>query len=231
VTVTAARHSSKENVVMAKAACVFDEPTHTYTLDGMKVPSVTQIMSRVGVCNDDGHWNSVSHAEFASDPTAGAFGTAFHEVPECRLKGIDLDYDKKMQPWVDTLETFFADHPWLKTSRLQGKLAVEQIVYSRLHRYAGMFDWLARDERESKPVYYLIDWKTSTQMQSHWDMQLAAYEEALREMYPNLPRMINRWAVRIGNNKYQISKRSGSMHRVDWSRFQSCKNVFHMMKG
>jgi hypothetical protein len=58
-------------------------------------------------------------------------------------------------------------------------VGVEQVVYSRLFRYAGKFDWLGHIRGRSG--FALIDWKTSIKAIPGTALQLAGYADAYYE--------------------------------------------------
>ena len=154
----------------------FEEKGHEYRWNGKVVPSVTQIMGRVGVrttvSSGREYWNSISGSEFISDEVAANFGTAFHTVAEAKLNGWGVGYDSSMDPWVNGFDKFISDNIDLITAKFDNELMIEKMLYSRRYGYPLTFDWLAIDQNTDQ--YYLVDWKTSTSMQKHWWIQLGA---------------------------------------------------------
>lgn len=72
---------------------------------------------------------------------------------------------------------FMAFQDWAKSVNLK-PLLIEQVVYSRTHRYAGTMDLLA----EVNDVITLVDVKTSKGVYPEYFLQVAAYAKALDEM-------------------------------------------------
>lgn len=205
---------------------LIDEATHTYTVDGVVKPSVTQILSGVGVKDDRGRWNSISGAEWCKDDDGIArdFGKAVHAVAHYRVLGVDCDFDPAMGKWIKGLDMFFEENNQLKPARMAGKLLAETSMYSTRYDYCGTPDY---------PVvnYYgkivIIDWKTSTTFQKHWRIQLAAYANLVKEhmALPYLPATIT---VRIMEEDYDEDPRTSAEVLVDFNKFLSCRNVLQM---
>jgi len=142
----------------------FDEATHTYSLDGKVVPSVTQILN---IANDFGFVNKDVLDR------ASKFGTAVHKMTElydaCDLNEATLDI--ALLPYLDAWKMFLSNTNFRVISS-------EARVYSK-HGYAGTFDRLGYlDGRLT-----LLDIKTSTTVARSTSLQLAAYEQAYKEMH------------------------------------------------
>jgi hypothetical protein len=197
----------------------FDESTHTYTWNGSVVPSVTQLLSRVGVKRDDeSHWNSISGSEFMHGCEVQAeFGTHFHMVAELYIRKILGEYDPAMEPWVKGLEKFMEVHSNL------GTVLLEEPIYSKRYGYAGTLDWLSVDSQSE--TYYLIDWKTSVAFSPTWYMQTAAYEQLVRESL-GIKKKIIRMPVRVFEFDYFAYPRRNNPE--DWNKFLSVLNVYKM---
>jgi len=195
----------------------FDELTHTYTVDGVVKPSVTQVMSRVATrSGDDQPWKSISGWEnFQGCQTNTDFGTAFHSIAAYKLKKLDFAHDEAMDPWIHGLNTFLDDFPAFETR------AIEQAMYSKLG-FCGTADWIAQRFGD----WFVIDWKTGGQISKTSRLQTAAYEQMARETL-NIPAKakVHRWTVRIFEGGYQLEKRTAK-DRLDWLKFQSILNVY-----
>lgn len=193
----------------------FNEHDHKYTWNGKTVLSVTQILSSIGVrSSEDSFWNSISGSEFIKDNRASAFGTEFHSIAEYTLKDCLGKYDPAFEPWVNGLNKFFEDYSDLVTYNFhcQSKINtvsdykpgfgydfIEMPLYSR-RGYAGTPDWLAESTKDGS--IWLIDWKTSTQKQEHWKLQMAAYALLIKENF-GIRKKINRMSVRVFENDYE----------------------------
>jgi len=142
----------------------FDEATHTYSLDGKVVPSVTQILN---IANDFGFVNKDVLDR------ASKFGTAVHKMTElydaCDLNEATLDI--ALLPYLDAWKMFLSNTNFRVISS-------EARVYSK-HGYAGTFDRLGYLNGRLT----LLDIKTSTTVARSTSLQLAAYEQAYKEMH------------------------------------------------
>ena len=137
----------------------FDEQTHTYRIDGLKIPSVTQIISDAGLTGID-----------ASDPAvqaAGQFGTAVHKMTELHDAGtLDVaTVADELFPYLNAWEKFIYE--------TKAKLHESEMkLYHPVHLYAGTFDRTAFINDKLT----LIDIKTSQKAPTA-GIQTAAYME------------------------------------------------------
>ena len=76
---------------------------------------------------------------------------------------------------------FMACEDWLKQVNMK-PIAIEQVVFSMTHQYAGTMDLLAEVTNMGKRQRALIDWKTSKAVYPESYLQNAAYQIALTEM-------------------------------------------------
>lgn len=135
----------------------FDESTHTYTLDGKNLPSVTTILAACGMYDFD----------FVSDDTlnvAAERGTIIHRCIEWYESGT-LDESSIDEELVGYFQSY------LKTKEA-GLLPVkptqtEKKVYSQRFRYAGTLDQQFGDN-------WINDLKTGAPGAEH-GLQLSAY--------------------------------------------------------
>lgn len=117
----------------------FDEASHTYTITGRKVPSVTQIITAVfgPPRNAASDW----HLER---------GRAVHACCAMIARGIEFDHDPAIDGQVRACRKFFRElNPWVSIVERQG--------YDETRMYAGTCDAvvLLNDAR------IVIDWKSS----------------------------------------------------------------------
>lgn len=136
----------------------FDEATHTYYLDGVKIPSVTQILKPL-------YDFSAVHPDVLR--RAGEFGTACHKAIELYLKD-DLDedcLDKSLEGPLLAFKAWQMDTGW---EFLDGSEIIEQIGYHSRLKYAGTPDISTQRaviDLKSRPANLLTD-----------SLQLAAYD-------------------------------------------------------
>jgi hypothetical protein len=160
------------------ADVVFCEEAHTYTLDGVALPSVTTILARL------------YDFSFVNDAVLQAkadLGRAVHLC--CELDDAD-DLDEAsvapaVQPYLDGYRLF-------KQHKCTTVIATEQVVYSPLG-YAGKYDLLTEFEGER----WLIDWKTPLVINPAVALQTAGYVLALPRAQATPARKIRRGALQL----------------------------------
>lgn len=109
---------------------------------------------------------------------AGDIGTQVHKLVEWKLR-VSLGQTVGPEPRVvdDAQWAFMAWEDWAKSVNLKPKL-IEQMVYSRVHGFAGTMDLLA----DVAGVETLIDFKTGKAIYAEAHLQNVAYQVALAEM-------------------------------------------------
>lgn len=145
---------------MKRPVITFDEPTHSYTVNGIAVPSVTTVISGVLGTGYDG----VPDAEYYMGR-----GKAVHACAALVAQGVEFEHDHAISGFVLAVRKFFADFK-------PQPIAVETPVGSARYRYAGTFDLLAKIDRR----HVLIDWKSSLE-EKRCILQLAGYAIAQQE--------------------------------------------------
>lgn len=139
----------------------FDPETHTYTLDDLTVPSVTEVLRGAGL---------IAGSAYA-DTRALARGTAVHSACHYLDEG-DLDeasVSREIEPYVRAYRRFLADSGF-KVGE------IERRVWSRLHGFAGTLD--RTGELCGRQV--LFDIKSGPAEEWH-SAQLGGYAIALAE--------------------------------------------------
>lgn len=144
-----------------EGAFTFDHATHTYTIDGRRVPSVTQVLNDVVPGWQASEWHLQR-------------GQAVHACCAILARGEDFDIDLSDQKpedradiegRIDACRKFFAEvHPEV--------MAVEQTVYSTAYQYAGTFDLMARIQG----TVVMVDYKST--LTPTVPIQIAAYAHA-----------------------------------------------------
>ena len=180
---------------------VFDEASHTYTLKGVAVPSVTQIL---------GHF--FGGFEFVRQDTlraASERGRAAHLATELDDEGCldESTVDASIRGYLDAYRKF-------KAEKVFKPSLIEQLVYHPYMNYAGTLDRFGTLDGE--PV--LIDLKTGGQMPWH-GAQTAGYATALF-------RVVNR---RFGlelraNGTYRLHQHKDP---ADFDAFKYAVNLYH----
>jgi hypothetical protein len=158
----------------------FDELSHTYSVFGVRYPSVTQILDYMGEVS-----------KFAKSPTHAARGTVNHRILELYDKGtliddfLDEDQKRSVEYWHNFCKDF--GHKW---EVIEGRFAHKEL------RYAGTIDRYGQGA--------LVDIKTG-QIPSSARLQLAGYAMGLTAD----PSKIERYCVVINPKKhknYKLSK-------------------------
>jgi len=186
-------------------AVVFNAERHEYTVDGQRVPSVTQVLRSLF---------DFSHVPPAVLAAKGELGTAVHLA--CELDD-DADLDEStvgeaVRPYLDGYRLF-------KQHKLTRVIATEQVVSHRIG-YAGKFDLLT----EFDDARWLIDWKTPLVISPAVALQTAAYVAALpAELAPPAGMKQKRAALQLKNDgTYKLHEFSDPN---DFAIFASFLNV------
>ncbi len=142
---------------------VFSEEGHKYLLDGVEIPSVTQVMEPLSQ-------HEYTRVDEQTLMRAADRGTMVHNAIENYIKfGID-DCPEEHRGYMDA---------FLEWWGLTGPEAVgsELRTYHKLYRYAGTIDLVAMIDGKLT----LIDYKTTYKlMDKNVRVQLEAYAQALR---------------------------------------------------
>jgi hypothetical protein len=172
--------------------CTFDRETHAYAIEGIQVPSVTQVLNEIGFVDF-----SMIPGEILS--AAQARGTYVHTILHYLLENdFDLaDVDERFIGYVHSALRY------LERARLRGlthpvtgqPIAVEYRFWDRQRRFAGMLDYLAWDPDD---VLAITDWKTGEPDDVAAPLQTAAYEHGVRlTLFPDHRFPIRRRAIKL----------------------------------
>ena len=156
----------------------FDPIAHRYTYDGVEVPSVTSILTGVGISD----YSRIPRDVLAR---AAARGTAVHEAIEYLLAD-DLDWSSvadEIEPYVSAYVEWVRDTGWQPVQ-------IECRLYHPTLRYAGTADQIGTLGGEM----YVLDLKTSARPAEWWAIQTMAYRECLPD------REVRRGALRLGRD-------------------------------
>lgn len=189
----------------------FDEATHTYTLDGKTLPSVTQVIKAV-----------LAPDEYATVPAhvlehAAQRGRAVDQMIELDLAD-NLDpesLDPELIPYWQAWENFPERLAW----RYGG--AQCQMSVASPYGYAGTFDIYVPDS------CHLIDVKATAAVPKTVGVQTAAYAEALRACSKNPPPAVTRSCLHVtptGCKLIQLNDPS------DFTDFLAALRVFNWRK-
>jgi hypothetical protein len=167
----------------------FDEATHKYHIDGVPVPSVTQVI---------GYRNDWSHIEPWRLEAARALGTDVHAAVNLMVRHA-LDWgtvDPVILPYVRSAAMFVQ-------ATGGAILGSELRVGSKKLGVAGTLDLLLHWNGWE----YYVDWKTSAAVPSTVGIQLAAYERLYAETFRHGRKQFRarRICVRLGTDGYNVN--------------------------
>lgn len=144
----------------------FDEASHTYTADGVVVPSVTQVLAPL---------NGYGHIPPGVLETARQRGVAVHRMVELDCKG-DLD-EEGLPEWM--LPALVNWRKFVAESGFE-MLQSEYRVFNKSYGYAGTLDLFGtmRDGKSAWRTEAFIDIKRSFLAGPLIGVQLAGYKDA-----------------------------------------------------
>lgn len=142
----------------------FIESTHTYLVDGVEIPSVTQILSKITPIDF-----SVVKPKILK--SAQDFGTHVHYAIECDGKGMET-------PKLSSLEKLsYEEYLRLKKKYNLNPIANEIVLVNELERYCGTADMVAIVDGEVS----LLDVKTTSILHKDYlEWQLGMYALAMK---------------------------------------------------
>lgn len=123
----------------------FDEKTHTYAVEGVQYPSVTQILAPL----TQSHYGSINPSvlQYAADR-----GKAVHTACELIDYGCDPDIDQEIEPYVKAYMDFLEDYkPQMEF--------IESLVFNDDLGYCGTVDRVVKVGNE----IWVLDIKTYAQ--------------------------------------------------------------------
>jgi hypothetical protein len=186
----------------------FDASLHEYRWNGVRVPSVTQVLAQ---CID---FSMVSRDVMEAK---GALGTAVHAACE-----LDDANDLVEESVHDSVRGYLEGYRKFKRDKVTKVIATEMPVYHALFGYAGKLDLLT----EFDDARWLIDWKTPLAINPATALQTAGYVNALsRELTGEKgPSSIKRAALQLkADGTYRLHEFTNPN---DFSTFVSFVNVF-----
>lgn len=185
----------------------FDDEKHLYTLRGMMLPSVTQIMKPMSLM-------LYSNVNDATLYEAADRGTRAHAQVEAIVKYGVEEFDEDTEGYIRAFQAFQENYnkKWL---------ASEYRTYHKLMRYAGTIDLIADACADGEVD--VIDIKTTAQFhRAMLQTQLGAYAQALKS-----------WGVKV-NGVYGLQLLKDGQYRFerleeDYSTFLHCMGIVNAM--
>lgn len=184
------------------AKVTFDETTHTYCIDGVPVPSVTQIIKPLY------NYGMVSPDVLRRK---GEFGTAVHKAVELYLYGT-LDEETLVPELLGCLQAFkrwCADYS--REFDIESALVELAVAHEKL-QYAGRLDFVFDGQA-------VIDLKSRDYEPRIDPVQLVAYEQAYIAGGGSKGKYVNYVLSLYPDETYQFCK---AMNPQAWGVFRKC---------
>lgn len=198
---------------MLAADIQFDAATHRYTVGGLRLPSVTEVLDPL--LELDGIPRAVLKA-------AGEFGTHVHMACDLYDRGV-LDepaLDPHLAPYLAAWKIF------LRETGAEVIATEARVAHPKL-RYAGTLDKIVRWTRRGRHELVQIDIK-SGEVPRTVGPQTAAYNEAAIQTGV-ITGPIPRFALQLrGDATYRLLAQKSP---TDWSIFLSALNLHHWRKA
>lgn len=152
----------------------FNKENHEYRIDGVVIPSVTQVIEAVGLSNFGGVNNELLER-------AAAFGDAVHAAINYKCKGtLDEDsIDPALIPYLQGWENFVEDYGYVRHE-------TEYCGHSELYRFGFTIDQMG--VFNGKAIHMgkvLVDIKTGHPYPAH-KYQMAGYVLGAGKEYKNI---------------------------------------------
>ncbi|MFH1246351.1 MAG: hypothetical protein V1489_01060, partial [Candidatus Liptonbacteria bacterium] len=186
-----------------------------YTIDGIWYPRVTKIVgikAKPALYRYYADAPSFKHAQETTEKSAEE-GTLVHEAVEAILLGKPKPADTIDHRVLPAVTAFveFLDHNNIQTAAEW----VERRILHKNERYAGTIDALALINGK----FGVLDIKTSQGIYRDYNLQTAAYMDALKSEFQNLQ---TRWILRI--DQIQMCARCKATRRTKGGREKIKKN-------
>ena len=198
----------------------FDEATHTYTLDGKELPSVTHIIRYLAV-------DKANNADPNMALIARERGSAVHEATVMYDYSGEIpdDFPAEYAPYLEAYVQFVRDYKpkWELTEHKMGNEYLD---------FAGTLDRFGLIDGE----YAILDIKTSYKVDMpSLSAQLTAYRSLLYKEYSPakwdaiLEKGLNLYGLQLmRNGKYRLYKCDESVGDI---LFQSCLKIYRAIKA
>lgn len=200
---------------IATKGLTFDEPSHTYTLNGIVLPSVTQVIRDNRLSSD---FAFVSTADMER---ARQLGQAVHVATHYNDEGTldDATVDPAVRPFLDAWRRFVSE-------RQIEFVALEQRVADQTYQFCGTVDRIARIVGSSSLGEIIIDLKTGDPKAAGANYQTAAYAHLVRDL-SCVTRISARWSVQLHPERAIPYSVTPYTHTSDWRLFRSALELTH----
>ena len=180
---------------------IFHEETHTYELDGVKLPSVTEILSPFSGTD------AVSSAVLNQAARRGSLVHAYTQLIDYGIAPEDIDIVPELAGYVSAYLRFLRD--WQPTWEL-----IEQPVHYGM-AYAGTLDRYGTIDDKAVMVDIKSTSGASRQQKVVWACQLEGYDRALPPQFPKPKKHLN--LLLKSNGKYTLYDAADSEDRYNFS--------------
>ena len=187
---------------------LFDEEQHVYLLDGVQIPSVTDICSTL---------KTYAAENSAMIRQAARRGSLVHEYCELVDYGCDTDgiqVEPELSPYVLAYMRFCRDYKpeWA---------CIEHRLYSERFRFAGTLDRFGAIDGKAVILDITTTSNPDKATKVSWCCQLAGYSILLGNPEAEL------WVVRLGKSgKYSVLKAAEIQEKYHFDAF----SLFHMLR-
>ncbi len=189
----------------------FKEEGHIYLLDGKQIPSVTEIIQKIGLSNFDGIPKAILDRK-------ARLGKSIHKTLEYFDNNI-LD-EEKLHP---TLKMYLDGWKLFLKQFKPEIIAVEKKFYHNKFHYAGTVDRIFKFSDN----YYIIDIKTGDENKYH-RVQTAAYKDLAENQDEYKKIKFKRMIVYLIPEQYRIIEHKND--REDLNVFLSCLTIYNFTK-
>lgn len=194
----------------------FDEATHTYTYDGVRLPSLSEVLQTVNISDYSGVSEEVMEA-------ARKFGKAVHSACQFYDRGTLNEHklDDKLRPylqgWINFCEDFKCS--WL---------IIEEPMCSLKYRFATTPDRIGY----VKDRMAAVEIKSTSSLMPSTEVQTAAHALVYNEGASRTMRVLDRYGVLllpdgVNERNYKIEK---YVSKSDESVFRSALNVYYWIR-
>lgn len=190
----------------------YNDEQHIYRLDGVIIPSVTQVLKAVGILNFDFIPADKREASMR-------FGEAVHLATSLRDKN-----DLELATLSPLIIPYLAG--WKKFLSDTGAIIIEneKPSYSPKYRYGFKIDRVI--EIHKRPT--VADIKTSVDSQQGTDLQLVAYQSGWNEGKPRKEQALDRIAVHL--NQDSTYKIIPYKNKNDVNEWLACLSMYNILK-
>lgn len=185
----------------------FNEDLHEYRIEGRKVPSVSEIISGIGL-------NDFSHVQPDVLLAKQKIGTAVHHLSHLYDSNNLAKCSEDLMPWLESYKQFRSKFPM--------SLMISEVrLASKKYKFAGRLDRVFIIENRKG---ILVDLKTGDKNKSH-NLQKAGYKILVEENYPI--KLKELWTYYIKPGGFSESDIDKKIDISDDYAFLSALNVYN----